>query len=73
MTTENVTVCLNTYQYLTLDPTEFSGFDLILGDAFLRSVYALYGYPDVQDPRAAPYIQMLSVRPPAPPVRPPAR
>ena len=37
---KNVTVCFATYQYLSLDPTSFSGFDLILGDAFLRSVYA---------------------------------
>lgn len=36
----NTTACLNTYQYLTLDPNEFDGFDLILGDAFLRNVYA---------------------------------
>lgn len=34
------TACLNTYQYLTLDPEDFTGFDLILGDAFLRNVYA---------------------------------
>ncbi len=34
------TACLNTYQYLTLDPDDFTGFDLILGDAFLRNVYA---------------------------------
>lgn len=37
---QNVTACINTFQYLTLDPTEFFGFDLILGDAFLRNVYA---------------------------------
>ncbi len=36
----NVTICINTFQYLTLDPAEFVGFDLILGDAFLRNVYA---------------------------------
>lgn len=36
----NVTACAGTYQYLTLDPSEFQGFDLILGDAFLCSVYA---------------------------------
>ena len=36
----NVTACAGTYQYLTLDPSEFQGFDLILGDAFLRNVYA---------------------------------
>lgn len=36
----NVTTCINTYQYITLDPTSFVGFDIILGDAFLRNVYA---------------------------------
>ncbi len=36
----NITVCVNTYQYLTLDPNSFQGFDIILGDAFLRNVYA---------------------------------
>ena len=36
------TVCINTYQYLTLDPNSFQGFDMILGDAFLRNVYASY-------------------------------
>lgn len=38
--TTNVTVCINRFQYLTLDPAEFVGFDLILGDAFLRNAYA---------------------------------
>ena len=36
------TVCINTYKYLTLDPNSFQGFDMILGDAFLRNVYASY-------------------------------
>ena len=40
VTMENVTVCLNTYQYLTLDPADFSGFDAVFGDAFLRNAYA---------------------------------
>ena len=34
------TICINAYQYLTLDPNSFAGFDIILGDAFLRNVYA---------------------------------
>ena len=38
----NATACVNTYQYLTLDPSSFVGFDVILGDAFLRNVYASY-------------------------------
>ena len=36
----NVTYCYNNYQYLTLDPTAFAGFDAALGDGFLRNVYA---------------------------------
>ena len=36
----NITACINTYQYLTLDPNSFQGFDVVLGDAFLRNVYA---------------------------------
>ena len=39
-TATNVTVCANAFTYLDLDPTEFAGFDLILGDSFLRNVYA---------------------------------
>lgn len=38
----SVTLCLGTYQPITLDPTAFAGFDLALGDAFLRNVYASY-------------------------------
>ena len=37
---DNKTFCKGTYQPLDLDPNEFAGFDLALGDAFLRSVYA---------------------------------
>ena len=44
-TVKNVTACINTYAYLTLDPTTFVGFDIILGDAFLRNVYASYVSP----------------------------
>ena len=29
---QNVTFCYNTYQYLTLDPDSFEGFDAVLGD-----------------------------------------
>lgn len=35
-----VTVCMNTLQYLTLDPADFAGFDLDLCDPFMRNVYA---------------------------------
>ena len=37
---KSVTVCFNAYDYLTVSPTEFPGFDVLLGDAFLRNVYA---------------------------------
>ena len=35
------TLCGGTYQPNALDPNGFSGFDMLLGDAFLRNVYAL--------------------------------
>jgi hypothetical protein len=41
----NVTFCTNTFQYLTLDPASFNGFDAILGDAFLRNAYASCVFP----------------------------
>ena len=37
-TDTKVTACNSTYQYLTLDPSDFKGFDLILRDPFLRDV-----------------------------------
>ena len=39
-TPTNATICINTFQYLTLDLNNFVGFDFILGDAFLHNVYA---------------------------------
>lgn len=36
----SVTFCSNAFQYLTLDPADFPGFDALLGDSFLRNVYA---------------------------------
>lgn len=36
----NTTVCYNTYQYTILIGPSFSGQDLVLGDSFLRNVYA---------------------------------
>lgn len=39
-TPTNATICINTFQYLTLDLNSFVGFDFILGDAFLHNVYA---------------------------------
>ena len=36
----NITVCASTYKASDLDPNNgFNTFDLVLGDAFLRSVY----------------------------------
>ncbi|KAI0633304.1 acid protease [Trametes polyzona] len=56
----NSTICVNTFQYLTLDPTEFVGFDIVLGDAFLRNVYASFNYGDENTP---PFVQMVSTNP----------
>ncbi|KAI0666611.1 aspartic peptidase domain-containing protein [Trametes maxima] len=59
----NVTVCLATYQYLNLDPTGFNGFDLILGDAFLRNVYASFDYGDfnpMTKTDGIPFVQLLT-------------
>ncbi|RPD63822.1 acid protease [Lentinus tigrinus ALCF2SS1-6] len=55
----NVTVCLNRYQQSTLDDS----FDLILGDAFLRNVYASFDYGDYypgNNTNGLPFVQMLS-------------
>ncbi|KAI0737568.1 acid protease [Daedaleopsis nitida] len=61
---KNVTVCFATYQYLTLDPAGgFGGFDLILGDAFLRSVYASFDYGDfnpTNHTNGLPFVQLVS-------------
>ncbi|KAF7793493.1 hypothetical protein EIP86_004605 [Pleurotus ostreatoroseus] len=54
----NVTICYNAYQYLTLDPTEFSGFDALMGDAFLRNAYASFNF-GVTPSGSAPFIQMI--------------
>ncbi|KAI0642431.1 acid protease [Trametes meyenii] len=53
------TACVNTYQYLTLDPESFVGFDLILGDAFLRNAYVSFNYGNNQSDDT-PYVQMVS-------------
>ncbi|KAI0823317.1 acid protease [Trametes gibbosa] len=54
------TVCVNTYQYLTLNPDAFTGFDLILGDAFLRNVYASFNYGTALFGNSGPFVQMVS-------------
>ncbi|RDX50082.1 acid protease [Lentinus brumalis] len=61
-TLTNVTACINTYQASTLDPRSFTGFDLILGDAFLRNVYASFDYGDYypgNHTNGLPFVQML--------------
>ncbi|PIL33895.1 hypothetical protein GSI_03601 [Ganoderma sinense ZZ0214-1] len=62
-TERNVTVCASTYRALDLDPSAFNTFDLILGDAFLRSVYASFDYNDytpTNNTGGSPFVQMLS-------------
>ncbi|KAH9912981.1 aspartic peptidase domain-containing protein [Epithele typhae] len=59
----NFTGCFGSFQALTLDPTEFVGFDLILGDSFLRNVYASYNYgnyqPNTTFDGQGPFVQLL--------------
>ncbi|CCL98604.1 uncharacterized protein FIBRA_00606 [Fibroporia radiculosa] len=55
----NKTVCVNTYRPSTLPVND--QFDAILGDAFLKNVYASFNYGawSAQNPEAIPYIQLL--------------
>ncbi|KAH9935087.1 aspartic peptidase domain-containing protein [Epithele typhae] len=59
----NLTGCFGSFQALALDPTEFVGFDLLLGDAFLRNVYASYNYgnyqPNTTFDGQGPFVQLL--------------
>nr|VWO98982.1 Mannitol 1-phosphate dehydrogenase [Ganoderma boninense] len=60
---KNVTVCAATYRALALDPASFNSFDLILGDAFLRNVYASFNYNDYSPTNStggSPFVQMVS-------------
>ncbi|KAI0364779.1 acid protease [Pilatotrama ljubarskyi] len=57
---QKVTVCLNTFRYLALDPNQFGGFDTILGDAFLRNVYASFNYGNAN---TGPFVQMVTTMP----------
>ncbi|KAJ8509262.1 hypothetical protein ONZ45_g8551 [Pleurotus djamor] len=58
----NVTFCGNTFITNQLDPQDFNGFDLVLGDSFLRNVYVAYNYGS-RDTRGQvtgePFIQMI--------------
>ncbi|KAI0633302.1 acid protease [Trametes polyzona] len=56
----NATACINTFQVSALNPTEFTGFDVVLGDAFLRNVYVSFNYGDQQ---TTPFVQMVSTAP----------
>ncbi|KAL7280678.1 hypothetical protein ACG7TL_005617 [Trametes sanguinea] len=55
----NSTICLNTFHGYTEMPGEFAGFTLILGDAFLRNVYASFNLAT----GAGPFVQMVSTTP----------
>ena len=55
----NETICVNTFV-----PQDISsqGADIILGDAFLRNVYALFSYGNwTAQGTELPYVQLLSV------------
>ncbi|TFY73648.1 hypothetical protein EWM64_g10364 [Hericium alpestre] len=57
--------CVGMWQPFNLGPTHFGGFDMLLGDAFLRNVYTacIYNYGNISKegkPTATPYIQLLS-------------
>ncbi|KAH9912355.1 aspartic peptidase domain-containing protein [Epithele typhae] len=63
MNGKNMTACLNAYKYTFLDPENFIGFDFVLGDSFLRNVYASFDYSDFypgNNTVSAPFIQLLS-------------
>ncbi|KAJ8515648.1 hypothetical protein ONZ45_g6936 [Pleurotus djamor] len=59
---ETLTFCHNAYTKFNLDPTAFAGFDLILGDAFLRNSYTSFDYGSFNaDGRITepPFMQLL--------------
>lgn len=57
---DNKTVCINTFAPLN---TTSAGFDVDLGDAFLRNVYMLMNYGNwTNASNHSPYVQLLSVR-----------
>ncbi|KAJ8507945.1 hypothetical protein ONZ45_g9735 [Pleurotus djamor] len=59
---KTVTVCINAYTKFNLDPTHFDGFDLILGDAFLRNSYTSFDYGSFNANgriTEAPFMQLL--------------
>ncbi|PCH36226.1 acid protease [Wolfiporia cocos MD-104 SS10] len=56
----NATVCVNTFRPTTFPVND--QFDIILGDAFLKNVYASFNYGNwsAENPNAIPFIQLLS-------------
>ncbi|KIP10061.1 hypothetical protein PHLGIDRAFT_125889 [Phlebiopsis gigantea 11061_1 CR5-6] len=58
----NQTICTNAYRAINLPPGATSSFDFILGDSFLKNVYASFDFGDfTPDNRTAgvPFVQML--------------
>ncbi|PSR71030.1 hypothetical protein PHLCEN_2v13078 [Hermanssonia centrifuga] len=58
----NETICNNAYRAIDLPPGAVTGFDFIMGDSFLKNVYASFDYGDfTPDNRTAgvPFVQML--------------
>ncbi|KAI1783153.1 acid protease [Ganoderma leucocontextum] len=59
-----ITACVNTFQYLTTDPTSSDGFDIILADGFLHNVYASFDYGDwnpTNNTDGIPFVQLVSI------------
>ncbi|KAI0356203.1 acid protease [Trametes cingulata] len=59
----NFAFCFGAFTRLSLPPVGFTGFDMILGAAFLRNVYATFDYGDfdpITNTESTPFVQMLS-------------
>lgn len=55
----NETICINTFQKAD---TSSEDYDIILGDSFMRNVYALFNFGNWTTPGdKPPYVQLLSV------------
>ncbi|KAI0721410.1 aspartic peptidase domain-containing protein [Cerioporus squamosus] len=66
---ENVTVCYGGFQPVPAAERDFQGFDLVLGDVFMKSVYTSFNFGDDYDTAnstsGTPYIQLQSTVPDA--------
>ncbi|RPD82686.1 hypothetical protein L226DRAFT_518617 [Lentinus tigrinus ALCF2SS1-7] len=66
---QNVTVCFGGFQPVPAAERGFQGFDIVLGDVFLKSVYAFFNLSDDHDPAnstsGTPYVQLQSTVPDA--------